>query len=137
MLNPTKIVSLIGSIDEQQKNLDDENIILYGEYSAFLKKINEYLLKAIKYASKDTEKEIINEYLQFFKTGEIYNHKEAQKKWVKENSTIEFNIGWNEKILDPIGVRGLFEGFVGIVDNFHSQNLFYNQMSYIWNSKIK
>ena len=121
MLNPTKIVSLIGSIDEQQKNLDDENIILYGEYSAFLKKINEYLLKAIKYASKDTEKEIINEYLQFFKTGEIYNHKEAQKRWVKENSTIEFNIGWNEKILDPIGVRGLFEGFVGIVDNFHSQ----------------
>ena len=121
MLNSSKVVSLIGSIDEKQKNLDDENIILSGEYSAFLKKINENLVKAIKCTSKDREKEIINDYLNFFKTGDIENHKEAQKKWVKESSSIDFNIGWNEKILDPIGVRGLFEGFVGIVDNFHSQ----------------
>lgn len=121
MLNSSKIVSLIGSIDEKQKNLDDENIILSGEFSAFLKKINEYLVKALKYTTKDSEKEIINDYLNFFKTGDIDSHKEAQKKWVKECSSIDFNIGWNEKILDPIGVRGLFEGFVGIVDNFYSQ----------------
>ena len=121
MLNSSKVVSLIGSIEENQQNLDNENIILKGEYSAFLKKLNDYLVKAIKYASKDSEKEIINDYLNFFKTGEIEFHRDAQKKWVKENSSIEFNLGWNEKILDPIGVRGLFEGFVGIVDNFHSQ----------------
>ena len=121
MLNSSKIVSLVGSIEEKQINLDDENIILKGEYSAFLKKINDYLFKAIKYTAKDSEKEIINAYINYFKIGDVDWHKDAQKKWVKENSSIEFNIGWNEKILDPIGVRGLFEGFVGIVDNFHSQ----------------
>ena len=121
MLNSSKIVSLVGSIEEKQINLDDENIILKGEYSAFLKKINDYLFKAIKYTAKDSEKEIINAYINYFKIGDVDWHKDAQKKWVKENSSIEFNMGWNEKILDPIGVRGLFEGFVGIVDNFHSQ----------------
>ena len=121
MLSSSKIVSLIGSIEEKQINLDDENIILFGEYSSFLKKINEYLVKAKKYTSKDAEKGIINDYLNFFMTGDIKDHKEAQKKWVRESSSIDFNFGWNEKIIDPIGVRGLFEGFVGIVDNFHSQ----------------
>ena len=80
MLNSSKVVSLIGSIEENQQNLDNENIILKGEYSAFLKKLNDYLVKAIKYASKDSEKEIINDYLNFFKTGEIEFHRDAQKK---------------------------------------------------------
>lgn len=121
MLNSSKIVSLIGSIEEKQINLDEENILLFGEYSSFLKKINEYLVKAKKYTSKDKEKEIINDYLNFFSTGDMKIHKETQEKWVKLSSSIDFNFGWNETIIDPMGVRGLFEGFVGIVDNFHSQ----------------
>ena len=121
MLNSSKVVTLVASIKENQINLDDQNIILYGEFSSFLKKVNDYLGTAKKFATKDSEKEIINEYSNFFDTGDIAQHKEIQKKWVKENSLIDFNIGWNETIVDPIGVRGFYEGFVGIKDTFHSQ----------------
>ena len=118
MLNSSKVVTLIGSIEEKQISLDEENILLFGEYSSFLKRVNEYLENAKKYIS---EKEIINDYIDFFKTGDIEKHKESQKKWVKDNSSIDFNLGWNENFIDPMGVRGLFEGFVGIEDNFRSQ----------------
>ena len=116
---------LIGSIEEKQEVLDNENneiILLYGEYSFFLKKMKEYLEDAKKYTSKEQEKEIINDYINFFNTGDIEEHQKSQEKWVKENSSsIDFNFGWLETILDPIGVRGLFEGFVGLADNFGSQ----------------
>ena len=122
MLNTSKIVTLIGSIEEKQTTLDDENILLFGEYSSFLKKVNNSLENALKFVTKDTEKDMINDYIKFFNTGNIEMHKESQKKWVKENSSsIDFNIGWNEFVLDPMGVRGLYEGFVGISDNFRSQ----------------
>ena len=122
MLNSSKIVTLIGSIEEKQVTLDEENILLFGEYSSFLKKVNNSLENALKFVTKETEKDVINDYINFFNTGNIETHKESQKKWVKENSSsIDFNIGWNECILDPIGVRGLYEGFVGIADNFRSQ----------------
>lgn len=122
MLNSSKIVTLIGSIEERQTTLDDENILLFGEYSSFLKKVNNSLENALKFVAKDTDKDMINDYIKFFNTGNIEIHKESQKKWIKENSSsIDFNIGWNEFILDPMGVRGLYEGFVGIADNFRSQ----------------
>jgi len=128
MLNSSKIVALIGSIEEKQKTLNKENdndneiILLYGEYSSFLKRVNTYLEEAKKYTSKDQDKKIIDDYINFFTTGEVEKHKEALKDWVKESSSpIDFGFGWNETIFDPMGVRGFFEGFVGIADNFRSQ----------------
>ena len=59
ILNSSKVVVLIGSIEEKQVKLNDDIILLYGEYSSFLKKINEYLENAKNITSKDTEKEII------------------------------------------------------------------------------
>jgi dipeptidyl-peptidase-3 len=122
MLNQSKTVALFGSIEEKQINLDNENILYYGEYSSFLKRINEYLEKAEKHIVEENEKLIISDYMNFFKTGDINLHREAQKKWVEGNTstTIDFNMGWNEKFMDPMGVRGLFEGFVGIYDNFYT-----------------
>ena len=122
MINSSKTVALIGSAQEKQETLNDEILLLYGEYSSFLKKMNTYLEDAKKYTSKDQDKEVINDYINFFTTGELEKHKESQKNWVKENtSSIDFNFGWNETVLDPLGVRGLYEGFVGIADNFGSQ----------------
>ena len=79
MLNSSTVVTLIGSIEEKQNTLDNDSILLYGEYSSFLKKINEYLENAKKYTLKDSDKEIINDYINFFNTGNIELHKEAQK----------------------------------------------------------
>ena len=71
MLNSSKIVALIGSIEEKQKTLNKENendneiILLYGEYSSFLKRVNTYLEEAKKYTSKEQEKKIIDDYINF------------------------------------------------------------------------
>lgn len=35
----SKVVTLIGSINDEQIDLDDKNILLYGEYSSILKKL--------------------------------------------------------------------------------------------------
>ena len=79
MLNSSTVVTLIGSIEEKQNTLDNDSILLYGEYSSFLKKINEYLENAKKYTLKDSNKEIINDYINFFNTGNIELYKEAKK----------------------------------------------------------
>ena len=123
MINQSKTVTLFGSINDNQINLDNENILYYGEYSSFLKRINDYLEMAKNSISKDNEKKIINDYMNFFKTGDIKMHKEAQQNWVEDNTSklIDFNMGWNEKFMDPMGVRGLFEGFVGIYDTFYNE----------------
>ena len=127
----SKIVILIGSIDEKQVKLNDQIILLYGEYSSFLKKINKYLEDSKKYVLNDSEKEIISDYMDFFNTGDIEKHKESQRKWVKNSlPIIEFNIGWIEALIDPMGVRGYFEGWVGITN--HEKNQKYQQLIEIY-----
>ena len=118
----TKTVVLIGSADEKQVDLTEENILLYGEYSSFLKKIINYLTQANNYTSKPEEKDYLTHYINFFQTGNIEEHKEAQKKWIELNSNIiDYNMGWTETMIDPMGVRGVFESFVGLIDTFMSQ----------------
>lgn len=125
----SKVVTLIGSVNEEQVDIDENNTLLYGEFSPFLKKINENLEKAKEYRTKEAEINLINDYIDFFKTGNIEKHKESQKKWVQLGSQIDsdyydyidYNLGWNEVIFDPMSTRGLFEGFVGFIDNFMSQ----------------
>lgn len=118
-----KIITLIGSVDENQFELDaDKNIILlYGEFSSFLKKINLNLDEAKKHTTKQEEKDLIENYIHFFQTGHIDYHHDSQKNWVKLNSPIDYNLGWLEVDIDPLSTRGLFEGFVGFTDNFMSQ----------------
>lgn len=117
----TKIITLIGSIEENQVNLDEKNILLYGEFSSFLKKINQNLLEAKKHTMKQEEKDLIDDYISYFQTGKIEHHYASQKKWAVLNSPIDYNIGWIEVDIDPLCSRGLFEGFVGFTDNFMSQ----------------
>ena len=115
-----KVVTLVSSVDETQLDLDDKNILLTGEFSAILKKMNQHLEDAKKHTAKLEDIDLINDYITFFKTGHIDYYRESQKKWVKLNSPIDYNIGWNEVEFDPLNKRGLFEAFVGFTDNFMS-----------------
>ena len=115
-----KVVTLVSSVDETQLDLDDKNILLTGEFSAILKKMNQHLEDAKKHTAKLEDIDLINDYITFFKTGHIDYYRESQKKWVKLNSPIDYNIGWNEVEFDPLKERGLFEAFVGFTDNFMS-----------------
>lgn len=67
----SQVITLIGSVNEKQENIDKDNILLYDEFSPFLKIINENLEKAKEHTIKDAEKELIKDYIDFFTNGDI------------------------------------------------------------------
>ena len=116
------IYVLIGSIEEKTEKINDKLILKYGEFSFFLQKINENLEKAKKYSLNNTQKNMYDEYIEFFKTGNIEKHKDSQRYWVKDKSpVVEFNIGWIETYKDPKGIRGYYEGWVALTDKEKSK----------------
>lgn len=96
--------------------------IIYGDYSAFLKRTSNYFVKALEYAANHNQKRMIEFYLDHFYDGNMETHKDSQRVWVKDVSpVIESNIGFIETYLDPLGVRAEFEGFVAVVDKEQSK----------------
>lgn len=52
-----------------------------------------------------------------FLTGDLEAYKDAQRVWVNDKApAVETVIGFVEPYRDPLGVRGEFEGIVGIAD---------------------
>ena len=78
--------------------------------------------KAKEYAANDTQKEMIEKYLDHFKSGCVQTHKNSQRLWVKDKGpVVESNFGWIEQYLDPENIRGYWSGLVAIVDKVKSQ----------------
>ena len=98
--------------------------IIYGDFSSFMMKLNQNLKDSKKYAANDNQRKMIDHYIQHFHTGDINQHKESQRAWIKDvNPIIETNIGFIEVYLDPMRVRAEFEGFVAVVDKEQSIKL--------------
>jgi len=109
--------------------------IEYGEFSGFLTDMNRYLERAKQYAANKGQKEMIELYIEHYKTGNIDTHKDSQRKWIKDlGPVVETNMGWIETYIDPENTRAYFEGWVAIVDKEKSQkfkNLVKNSESII------
>jgi len=121
-INDNAYEVLIASIEEKEEKLEfpNENITIilkYGDFKDYLILINSYLQKAKLYASNDIEKKIIDLYIDTFRTGDIEKHKESQRVWIKNISpVVEYNLGWVETYIDPLGVRSYYEGIVALKD---------------------
>jgi dipeptidyl-peptidase-3 len=88
-----------------------------GDFDFAMNEIVQNLKLARHYAANDTQREMLDEYVQNFITGDMEYHKEAMKRWIKDvDPVIETNIGYIETYLDPLGVRAEYEGFVSIVN---------------------
>ena len=123
-LEKDKYVVLVGSIDEKKEKITEDGSIeiSYGEFASFLKDINENLSKAKEYAANDLEKQMLDFYIESFKTGSIDKHKDSQRAWIKNKlPVIEMNMGWVETYIDPKGVRGYYEGWVALTDKEKSK----------------
>ncbi|CAI4036266.1 hypothetical protein SMKI_15G1040 [Saccharomyces mikatae IFO 1815] len=88
---------------------------IFGDHSREMSLIALYLKEAQIFAANDTQKAMIQEYINHFVTGSSQAHKEAQKLWVKDISpAIETNIGFIETYREPSGIIGEFESLVAI-----------------------
>jgi dipeptidyl-peptidase-3 len=98
--------------------------IEYGYLDTIMRRMNGYMREALKYVANDNQKKMIEAYIEHFENGNIEEHKNSQRWWIKDvNPSIETNIGFVETYLDPAGVRAEWEGFVSIVDKKQSQLL--------------
>ena len=88
-----------------------------GDFSAFMAKVVEAMEQAEFYTSTPNQKEMIANYVEHFKFGDVEKHKDSQRNWIKDiGPVVETNIGFIETYLDPSGARAEFEGFVSVVD---------------------
>ena len=107
-LTHNKFVVLISSVLEKEKKLTNDIILYYGEFSCFLKKINEYLQNAKNFCSNENEDIILKNYIEFFNTGDMEKHKESQRKWIKD---ILPPLPWDKQFEKE---NNLLKNFIGI-----------------------
>jgi dipeptidyl-peptidase III len=145
-----KNIYIIHVASEKNKIINDtyKNIkvnIHYGNFSKEMKNINKYLEDSLKYVSNNNQKNMIKKYIKHYKNGDINEHKNSQKYWVKDKGpSVETNHGFIESYRDPSGVRGEFESFVSVVNKKMSErfnDLVNNSKKFIsslpWNKDFK
>jgi dipeptidyl-peptidase-3 len=101
--------------------------VVYGDHHESMVQVAASLSKAGQYVANDTQRHMIDSYVQHFVGGSIEDHKQSQRFWVKDQGpAVETNIGFIESYRDPAGVRAEWEGFVAVV-NKH-QSIAYGQL---------
>ncbi|GMT21593.1 hypothetical protein PFISCL1PPCAC_12890, partial [Pristionchus fissidentatus] len=88
-----------------------------GDYAPILAKTCVHLSKAAEFAATPNQKAMMNKYVEHFNSGEIKDHKDASRMWIKDvGPIVESYMGFIENYRDPAGVRSEFEGFVAVVN---------------------
>jgi len=92
-----------------------------GDFHIFTQRIISHLSNALPYSANEHQERMIVDYIKHFSTGDIKDHKNSQRHWIKDKGpVVETNIGFIENYVDPMNIRSDFEGFVSIVDKIVS-----------------
>jgi dipeptidyl-peptidase III len=86
-----------------------------GLYATYLKKANECLAQARKYA-KPAQAEVIDLLIRFYETGEYSDWVKFGTAWVQNDETVDFDSGFIEVYRDARGAKGSSQSFVTVTD---------------------
>lgn len=107
--------SVIKSNDES--STIDQIRLVRGDHKEELQRVCRYLREAMQCTSNSTQHQMLERTHRSFLTGDLEAYKDAQRVWVNDKApAVETVIGFVEPYRDPLGVRGEFEGIVGIAD---------------------
>ena len=91
--------------------------VTFGDFADIMASVVNAMKKAHVYAGNENQSNMTQAYVDHFKYGDVEQHKESQRHWIKDvGPIVETNIGFIETYLDPLGARAEFEGFVAVVD---------------------
>ena len=94
-----------------------------GLHAARLARVAAALDQALPYAASASQRRTLELLATYFRTGEPERFREAQREWVRESPPVDAILGFVESYADPRGVKALFEGFVGAIDEPRSEVL--------------
>ncbi|KAL4893275.1 peptidase family M49-domain-containing protein [Aspergillus ambiguus] len=98
--------------------------LVKGDHREELERICQWIKEATNYASNSSQKQMLQQLLESFTSGDLQAYKTAQRIWVNDKApSVETVIGFVEPYRDPLGVRGEFEGIVGISDSTETKRL--------------
>ncbi|KAI3388069.1 hypothetical protein SNEBB_002531 [Seison nebaliae] len=91
--------------------------IVRGDHCILMKRCADFLEKAQKNSANDYQKEMLEKYIESFRTGSLVAHIDGSRNWILDTRpSVESYIGFIETYRDPTGQRGEFEGFVSMVN---------------------
>ena len=77
-----------------------------GLYAAELLRVIRHLDDAVPFAASPYQAETINKLITFLRTGESGDFRDYNIHWVKDDSRVDFNLGFIEVYLDPRNQKG-------------------------------
>ena len=86
-----------------------------GLYATYLRKANEFLAEAKKYAEPG-QAEVIDALIRYYQTGEMRDWLKFGELWVQNGVTVDFMNGFVEVYRDARGVKGASEAYVTLTD---------------------
>ncbi|KAK9551887.1 hypothetical protein V6Z77_008006 [Aspergillus fumigatus] len=123
---------LQASIGEDEATLqepDDQSAhctrirLIRGDHKEELKKINQSLSEAMKYAANCEQQKLLSGIAESFASGDLNAYRQAQRVWVKDKAPkIETVFGFVEPYRDPLGVRAEFEGILPWAEGYEESN---------------
>ena len=107
----TRVIKENGKVTEQVYKVG-------GLYTQAIERIVANLEKAAEYAENDTQKDIINKLVTYYRSGDLKDFDTYSIAWTEDtDSLIDFINGFIEDYGDPLGMTGAYESIVNFKNN--------------------
>ena len=96
-----------------------ENIwnIDHPVYGPYIEKIVHHLTMALMYTENSNQSSALSSLSAYLRSGSLDDFNTYTKRWLEDTeSIVDIRLGFIEQYDDPIGIKGIYEGVVTIVD---------------------